>query len=212
VISIIDYKAGNLTSVERALKKLSLSCRVTHDPKQILQSDRVIFPGVGAAGEAMKALEAEGLDEAIKAYFRSGRPLLGICLGTQVILDFSQENQTPCLGILPGQVVRFPDPHRDREGRVLKIPHMGWNRVEWVRSHPLIENLPPQSHFYFVHSYYPMPKEEKTILGRTDYGFLFPSALAYKNLVALQFHPEKSGPPGLTFLKAFSEWEADDVD
>ena len=212
MISIIDYKAGNLTSVERALKMLSIPCRITHDPELILEADRVIFPGVGAAGEAMKALRGDGLDEAVRAYFKSGRPILGICLGTQVILDFSQENQTPCLGILPGEVVRFPNPHRDEKGRILKIPHMGWNRVEWVRQHPLIRTIPPQSNFYFVHSYYPVPREESHILGRTDYGFLFPSALAYRNLVALQFHPEKSGPPGLALLKAFSEWEGRDAD
>lgn len=212
MISIIDYKAGNLASVERALKTLSIPCRITNEPKLILNSDRVIFPGVGAAGEAMKALKAEGLDEALKTYFLSGRPLLGICLGTQVILDFSEENQTLCLGILSGEVVRFPNPHRDEQGRVLKIPHMGWNRVEWNRDHPLIRTIPRQSSFYFVHSYYPVPRDESHILGRTDYGFLFPSALAYRNLVALQFHPEKSGPPGLALLKAFSEWEGTDAD
>jgi imidazole glycerol-phosphate synthase subunit HisH len=212
MISIIDYKAGNLTSVERALKKLSIPSRITHDPELILQSDRVIFPGVGAAGEAMKVLRATGLDEAIRAFFRSGRPLLGICLGTQVILDCSEENQTPCLGILHGEVIRFPDPHRDENGRVLKIPHMGWNQVEWNRGHPLIRTLPPQSTFYFVHSYYPVPRDARHILGRTCYGFSFPSALAYKNLAALQFHPEKSGPPGLALLQAFSEWGGQDAD
>ncbi len=177
----------------------------------ILNSDRVIFPGVGAAGEAMKALREEGIDEALKAYFISGRPLLGICLGTQVILDYSEENETPCLGILPGKVARFPNPLRDKTGRILKIPHMGWNQVDWSRDHPLIRRIPRQSTFYFVHSYYPVPSEESMILGQTDYGFLFPSALAYRNLMALQFHPEKSGPPGLALLKAFSEWEGSDV-
>jgi glutamine amidotransferase len=212
MISIIDYKAGNLTSVERALKKLSIPCRITNDPVLILQSDRVIFPGVGAAGEAMKALQANGLDQAIKDYYLSGRPLLGICLGTQVILDFSQENLTTCLGILPGEVVRFPNPHLDQAGRILKIPHMGWNRVEWTRNHPLIRTVSPESTFYFVHSYYPNPLEGSHVLGRTEYGIRFPSALAYRNLVALQFHPEKSGPPGLALLKSFSEWEGRDAD
>jgi len=212
MISIIDYKAGNLTSVERALKKLSIPCRITHDPELVLKSDRVIFPGVGAAGEAMKALRTTGMDEAVKAFFHSGRPLLGICLGTQVILDFSQENQTVCLGILPGEVIRFPDPHLDEQGRILKIPHMGWNQVEWNRDHPLVRAIPPQSTFYFVHAYYPVPREEKHVLGRTHYGFPFPSALACRNLAALQFHPEKSGPPGLALLKAFSQWEGQDAD
>jgi glutamine amidotransferase len=212
MISIIDYKAGNLTSVERALRQLAIPCRITNDPNYILDADRVIFPGVGAAGEAMKVLKAEGLDQAIKTVFLSGRPLLGICLGTQVILEFSQENNTSCLGLLPGEVIRFPSPHLDPNGRVLKIPHMGWNRVEWTRDHPLIRRIPPESHFYFVHSYYPVPREASAVLGRTDYGELFPSALAVKNLVALQFHPEKSGPPGLALLKSFSEWEGKDVD
>jgi glutamine amidotransferase len=212
MISIIDYKAGNLTSVERALKKLSVPCRITNDPNLIGDSERLIFPGVGAAGEAMRVLQGEGLDQAIKQYFLSGRPLLGICLGTQVILDFSQENRTPCLGLLPGEVVHFPDPLLDREGSVLKIPHMGWNRVDWTRNHPLLRQIPTQSHFYFVHSYYPIPRNETAVLGWTDYGPRFPSALAFKNLVALQFHPEKSGPPGLALLKSFSEWEGKDAD
>ena len=212
MISIIDYKAGNLTSVERALKKLNIDCRITNDPKLILDSDRIIFPGVGAAGQAMKALQAYGLDEVIKTYYFSGRPVLGICLGTQVILDFSQENQTTCLGILSGEVVRFPNPHRDEDGKILKIPHMGWNRVAWTRDHPLIRAISPQSTFYFVHSYYPLPRQENCILGRTQYGFFFPSALAFKNLVAFQFHPEKSGPPGLALLTAFSEWKGRDAD
>jgi imidazole glycerol-phosphate synthase subunit HisH len=212
MISIIDYKAGNLTSVRRALDRLSLPCRITHDPERVLQSDRVIFPGVGAAGEAMKTLQAAGMDQAIQAFFRSGRPLLGICLGTQVILDFSEENQTPCLGILPGRVVRFPKPHLDENGQFLKIPHMGWNQVSWRRPHFLLRSIPSESSFYFVHSYYPRPQDSRTILGTTAYGMDFPSALAYRNLVALQFHPEKSGPPGLALLKAFSEWEAGDAD
>jgi imidazole glycerol-phosphate synthase subunit HisH len=212
MISIIDYKAGNLTSVRRALDRLSLPCRITHDPERVMESDRVIFPGVGAAGEAMKTLQAEGMDQAIKAFFLSGRPLLGICLGTQVILDFSEENQTPCLGILPGRVVRFPKPHLDKNGQGLKIPHMGWNQVAWTRPHFLLRSIPSESSFYFVHSYYPLPQDSHTILGTTSYGMDFPSALAYRNLVALQFHPEKSGPPGLTLLKAFSEWEAGDAD
>ncbi|MEW6188395.1 MAG: imidazole glycerol phosphate synthase subunit HisH [Thermodesulfobacteriota bacterium] len=212
MISIIDYKAGNLTSVERALKKLGISCRITGDPERIMESDRVIFPGVGAAGEAMKILRREGLDEALRNFFRSGRPLLGICLGTQVILDFSEENQTPCLGILPGEVKRFPSPHRDAAGNPLKIPHMGWNQVEWEGDHPMIRGLNPRSSFYFVHAYYPLPRDLRQVLGRTHYGFFFPSALAFRNLVALQFHPEKSGPPGLALLRAFSEWEGQDVD
>jgi glutamine amidotransferase len=212
MISIVDYKAGNLTSVERALKRLSIPCRITGDPELIIESDRVIFPGVGAAGEAMKVLRGGGLDEALRAFFQSGRPLLGICLGTQVILDFSEENAVSCLGILAGEVRRFPRPHREDDGNLLKIPHMGWNQVEWERDHPLIRGIDPQSSFYFVHAYYPLPRNNNQVLGRTRYGFPFPSALAFKNLVALQFHPEKSGPPGLALLKAFSEWEGQDVD
>jgi glutamine amidotransferase len=212
MISIIDYKAGNLTSVERALKKLEIPCRVTGDPALIRASERVIFPGVGAAGEAMKNLKSTGLDQAIKDFFLSGRPLLGICLGTQVILEFSRENRTPCLGLVPGQVLRFPDPLSDREGRPLKIPHMGWNTVDWTRKHPAVPERLLQMAFYFVHSYFPAPGEESMILGKTYYGIDFPSALAYKNLIALQFHPEKSGPPGLGLLKAFSEWEGRDAE
>lgn len=212
MISIIDYAAGNLTSVERALKKLQIPCRITPDPDEVLKADRVIFPGVGAAGEAMKVLRARGLDEALKAFYASGRPLLGICLGTQIVLEYSRENETTCLGILPGEVRRFPSPHQDETGKPLKIPHMGWNQVRWLRDHFLIRSLPPESYFYFVHAYYPVPVEENRILGLTDYGFPFPSALAHRNLVALQFHPEKSGPPGLALLKAFADWEGEDAD
>jgi imidazole glycerol-phosphate synthase subunit HisH len=211
MISIIDYKAGNLTSVERALKKLGIPCRITGDPEAIEDSDRVIFPGVGAAGEAMKNLRARQLDRSLKTFFLSGRPLLGICLGTQVIMNFSQENETECLGLVDGGVFCFQTPLRDERGQSLKIPHMGWNTVEWTWAHPLIQGIAPQSSFYFVHSYYPQPRDEKMILGRTLYGIRFPSAIAYRNLVALQFHPEKSGPPGLALLKGFSEWEGRDV-
>jgi imidazole glycerol-phosphate synthase subunit HisH len=211
MISIVDYKAGNLTSVERALKKLGIPCRITGDPKAIEDSDRVIFPGVGAAGEAMKNLRAHHLDRTLKTFFLSGRPLLGICLGTQVIMNFSQENETECLGLVDGGVFRFQTPLLDERGQSLKIPHMGWNTVEWTRAHPLIQGIASQSSFYFVHSYYPQPKDEGMILGWTLYGIRFPSALAYRNLVALQFHPEKSGPPGLALLKGFSEWEGRDV-
>ncbi len=206
MISVIDYQAGNLTSVERALRHLFLPCRVTDDPEVALRSDRLIIPGVGAAGQAMKVLGQRGLDQAVKAFFRSGKPMLGICLGTQIIMKFSQENQTPCLGILDGEVRRFPDPHLDPEGRVLKIPHMGWNRVQWTRSHPVLSGVSGEAYFYFVHSYYPLPAEEQCVLGRTVYGFPFPSALAFQNLVAFQFHPEKSGPAGLALLQAFSQW------
>jgi len=212
MIHIVDYAAGNLASVERALKKLKIPCRVSPDPEEILKAERVIFPGVGAAGEAMKVLQFRGLDQALKRFVASGRPLLGICLGTQIILDYSSENDTPCLGILPGEVRRFPQGHKDREGRPLKIPHMGWNRVRWLRDHPLIRSLPPDCEYYFVHAYYPVPAEEQKVLGITEYGFPFPSALAFRNVVALQFHPEKSGPPGLALLKAFAEWEGQDVD
>lgn len=212
MIAIVDYEAGNLTSVERALKKLQLSCRVTPDPEVIIKAERVIFPGVGAAGKAMEVLKARGLDQALKVFFASGRPLLGICLGTQIILDYSRENDTPCLGLLAGEVRGFPRPHQDEAGRALKIPHMGWNRVRWLRDHPVVRSLPPESDYYFVHAYYPVPKDEQMVLGLTEYGFAFPSALAFRNLVALQFHPEKSGPPGLALLQAFSVWEGKDVD
>lgn len=210
MIGIIDYKAGNLTSVERALRSLDEPCIVTGDPAVLDRAERIIFPGVGAAGEAMANLRQAGLDKCLKRWVDEGKPTLGICLGTQVIFDFSEEDDnTACLGIVPGSVRQFPE-ELAQGGRRLKIPHMGWNEVAFRRSHPVFRDIKEGAEFYFVHSYYPAPADENLVLGWADYGIRFCAAIARDNLVAVQFHPEKSGRPGLTILKNFSRWEGRD--
>ncbi len=207
MIAIIDYNAGNLRSVERALKKLGFPCQITQDRKDILKAERVVFPGVGAAGTAMADLRQMGLDEAIREVFRSGRPVLGICLGSQIILDSSEENDASCLGIIRGRTVRFPDLSGFGKEGPLKIPHMGWNGIALRRRHPVLDGIASADEFYFVHSYYPLPAEEGRVIATTDYGISFPSVIGKGNLIAMQFHPEKSGPAGLRILKNFCTWD-----
>ncbi|MBI5524536.1 MAG: imidazole glycerol phosphate synthase subunit HisH [Desulfarculus sp.] len=207
MIAIINYEAGNLTSVQRALTHLGAASVITQDLGEIAQAERVIFPGVGAAGAAMGSLRRLGLDEALKDAVASGRPVLGICLGTQVIFESSQEDLASCLGILPGQTVRFPLEHRDTGGAALKVPHMGWNKVRWLKKHPVFAGLPQEAEFYFVHSFHPAPARQADVLGVTEYGYEFASAVARGNLVAVQFHPEKSGRPGLSILRNFIAWD-----
>ncbi len=202
---IIDYQAGNLTSVVRSFKALGVEGRVTQDPAQVAAASRVVFPGVGAAGKAMATLKEMGLDRALQESFRKGTPILGICLGAQIILEYSEENDTPCLGLLPGRTRSLPRPAG------LKIPHMGWNRVRFLKPHPVFQGLPEEAEYYFVHSYYPDPAQAAMVLGVTEHGMQFPSALGWRNLVATQFHPEKSGRFGLKILENFLAWDAADV-
>jgi glutamine amidotransferase len=210
MIAIVDYRAGNITSVARALQYLGEPCEVTADPATLRRASHIIFPGVGAAGEAMANLGRTKIGETIKEELRAGKPVLGICLGTQIIFATSEENDTACLGIVPGAVRRFPADLQE-EGRLLKIPHMGWNRVAFRRSHPVFKELPEGAEFYFVHSYYPVPDDERWGIGWTDYGIRFCAAIARGNLVAVQFHPEKSGAPGLKILANFCRWGGDDA-
>ncbi|MFO7461459.1 MAG: imidazole glycerol phosphate synthase subunit HisH [Desulfatiglandales bacterium] len=207
MIAIIDYQAGNLTSVQRALTFLGQDSVITHDPAQVLAAERVIFPGVGAAGKAMFDLRRLGMDKAVLASFDAGKPILGICLGTQIILERSEENDTTCIGLIKGEVRRFPENLTEDQGRRLKVPHMGWNGVLWKKHHVLFRGIEPASEFYFVHGYYPSPSDPETILGQTHYGFSFASVLFSRNLAAVQFHPEKSGAPGLRLLSNFCSWE-----
>lgn len=211
MIAIIDYRAGNLTSVARALHYLNQPFRITDDPDVLENASHVIFPGVGAAGEAMAYLRQTGLDQRIRSLVAAGKPLLGICLGTQVIFEYSEENQTECLGIVPGTVRLFPK-NLQQQGLPLKIPHMGWNEIVFARPHPVFDNIPEGAAFYFVHSYYPAPDDADWILCQTEYGLTFCSAVAHGNLVAVQFHPEKSGRPGLKVLENFCHWEGCDVE
>jgi glutamine amidotransferase len=209
MIGIIDYRAGNLTSVARALEHLGEACTVAGDPAILSRASHVIFPGVGAAGEAMAYLRQSGLDQWIRGWVARKKPLLGICLGTQVIFDYSEEDDTPCLGIIAGSVRRFPG-DLSSDGRLLKIPHMGWNEVAFA-NHPVFRDLPAGAEYYFVHSYYPVPADAQLVVGEVEYGIRFCAALARGNLFAVQFHPEKSGRPGLTILKNFCRWGGTDA-
>lgn len=204
MIAVIDYRAGNLTSVRLALEGLGVDALVTDAPDEVRSADRVIFPGVGAAGSAMENLRELGLVESIRDVVAAGKPFLGICIGTQLALEFSEEDGgTPCIGLLPGRVEKFrPSSPFD------KVPQMGWNAVSFRREHPVLAGIDDGSEFYFVHSYYPAPADPGVIIGETDYaGVTFASALARDNLIATQFHPEKSGKVGLKLLENFSRWD-----
>ncbi|MDZ7695808.1 MAG: imidazole glycerol phosphate synthase subunit HisH [Deltaproteobacteria bacterium] len=211
MIAIIDYKAGNLRSVERALMKLDFPCRITHDRREILAAERVIFPGVGAAGQAMADLKQLGLDEVLARVFERKTPFLGICLGAQIILDRSEEDETDCLGLVHGEVKRFPGRLFSGDER-LKIPHMGWNRVKLMKKHPVLAGIDAEDEFYFVHAYYPMPAGRERIIGVTEHGIGFPSVIGRENLIAMQFHPEKSGRPGLKIIDNFCRWDGQDAE
>ncbi len=211
VIAILDYKAGNLTSVERAVRHLGFPCKITNSHEEIRNAERVIFPGVGAAGKSMESLEELGLDKLLPDLFATGVPILGICVGLQVLFDFSEENDTNCLGILPGEVRRFSEKIEPVNGRALKIPHMGWNAVDFIIDHPVFRGIAAGSEFYFVHSYYPHPADQTMAAGMTEYGISFTSAVAHRNLSAVQFHPEKSGKPGLRLLDNFCRWSGTSV-
>ncbi len=207
MIAIIDYKAGNLKSVERALNYLGYPCRITNDKEEILNCDRIVFPGVGAAGKAIDNLREMGLDKILFQSFLEGKPILGICLGAQIILESSEEDRTQCLGLIEGEVKRFPSPLLSFENGRLKIPHMGWNNVRLIKEHPVLEGIMPGDEFYFVHSYYPLPDSERHVIGKTEYGIEFPSIIGARNLIATQFHLEKSGRAGLRILKNFCNLE-----
>jgi len=201
----VDYRAGNLTSVLRAVKHLGHDAEITDDPAKIRAAERVIFPGVGAAGETMANLRKLGLDTVlIEEVFRAGKPLLGICIGVQVIFERSEENGATCLGLLPGHVTRFPQEIRP----ALKIPQIGWNQVRHVKDHPIFKNVPDLAEFYFVNSYHPVPAQSEMVFATTEYGVEFASVVGSKNLVATQFHLEKSGQVGLKMLDNFCTWQA----
>jgi glutamine amidotransferase len=203
VIAIIDYRAGNLTSVRLALETIGVQGEITSSPDRILAAERVIFPGVGAAGAAMRHLATLGLVEVIRRAAAAGRPFLGICLGTQIVFEFSEEDGgTDCIGLVPGRVRLF-----EPKSRLDKVPQMGWNSMRQVRPHPLFDGIADGSEFYFVHSYYPSPADPSHVLGETEYaGVRFASVVGKGNLVATQFHPEKSGRIGLRLLENFCRW------
>ena len=201
MITIVDYKAGNLTSVKRALTHLGIDNQISADSDTVRNAERIIFPGVGHAGASMAVLKSRGLDSALKDAFNRGTPILGICIGCQIILTHSEEGNTPGLNLIPGLCTRFK-----LSDESLKIPHMGWNEVIVTQSHPLLNHLESGDELYFVHSYYPQPEDESHVFAVSEYEFLFPAAVGKDNLFAVQFHAEKSGSIGLQLLKNFSGW------
>ena len=208
-ITVIDYGMGNLRSVAKAVEHVAGAgdeVHVTDDPELILSSDRVVFPGQGAARDCMAAISDHHLNQAVLDAAHS-KPFLGICMGQQVLLDFSEENDgTPLLGHYKGQVRHFPGGIAP-DGEAMKIPHMGWNRVHQLSDHPLWQGIPQDSRFYFVHSYYIDPERDDLAAATTDYGVNFASAIAEGNLFAVQFHPEKSADAGLQLLQNFVNWK-----
>ena len=194
-IVIIDYESGNLRSVARAVAWAGGSPRVSSDPASLASADGVIMPGQGSGPSAMAALQSRGLVQPLLDYIASGRPYLGVCLGLQLLLEATDEGDADCLGLVPGRVRRLPDG--------LKVPHMGWNTVDFRQQHPLWEGIPQDSHFYFVHSYYADPVARADVAGLTEYGVPFCSIYARDNVVATQFHPEKSGANGLRIYANF---------
>ncbi|HLH75515.1 MAG TPA: imidazole glycerol phosphate synthase subunit HisH [Candidatus Binataceae bacterium] len=200
MIAIIDYGAGNLASVARALEHLGHQCVVTAETGVISGAERVILPGVGAAGATMENLRRLGLEEVLREQvIAAGKPFLGICIGIQILLERSEEDDTRCLGLIAGTVRRF----HSEQANPLKVPQIGWNQVHQVRPHPIFDGVPDQTHFYFVNSYYPVPTDPDVTIAIADYGVSFTAALARGRLVATQFHLEKSGAAGLRLLDNF---------
>jgi glutamine amidotransferase len=198
-VVVVDYGAGNLRSVARAVAHAGREPAVSSDPRDVGRADALIVPGVGAAADTMRNLKASGMVEPVRDYIASGRPFFGVCMGQQALLSVSEEGgEHECLGIIPGRVKRLPGGQ--------KVPHMGWNRVHQRVAHPIFEGIPDDSYFYFVHSYYPQPDDESVVAGETEYGVTFPSVLARDNIVATQFHPEKSGEMGLRMYHNFLAW------
>jgi glutamine amidotransferase len=206
VIAVVDYGMGNLLSVAKAIEKVApdADVRISSDAGQIDAAERVVFPGQGAMPDCMRYLRDSGLEGAVRRAAR-GKPLLAICVGEQMLFDRSEEGDTPGLGLLGGEVVRFP---RDLAGpeRPLKVPHMGWNQVRQARPHPLWAGVADESYFYFVHSYYACPVDPDLTVGQADYGGAFTCAVARDNIFATQFHPEKSAAAGLSIFENFIRW------
>ena len=199
MIAIIDYGAGNLRSVSRAVALHTRDFVVTQDPTEVARAAAVILPGVGAAGDTIRGLERHGMIDVVNGAIAAGKPYFGICMGLQALLTASEEDGgTPCLDLFPGIVRRFP--------KGLTVPHMGWNQVRQVQEHPMFAGIPDDAYFYFVHSYYPDPDDAALTAGTTDYGVNFPCVLARENVFATQFHPEKSAGMGLRLYANFVAW------
>lgn len=208
-VAVIDYGMGNLHSVASALSHVApdQNVVVTSDPAVVAAADRVIFPGVGAIRDCMSEIKRLGFDKLLREQIATGKPVLAICVGLQALMDHSEENNgVNCIGILPGKVRFFGEHHKDTAGNSLKVPHMGWNQVKH-NDHPLWADIPQDSRFYFVHSFYVLAEDAGLVAATCDYGLQFHAALTRNNLFAVQFHPEKSHTSGLQLLKNFLHWD-----
>lgn len=206
-IAIVDYGAGNLRSVEKALVRSGIEALVTSDPGAVARADGVVLPGAGAFREAIMNLEAKGLADAVRESVAAGRPYLGLCLGLQLLFDEGDEHgMTPGLGLLRGRVERFPE--RAPDGEALRIPHIGWNTVRFEGDHPMLGKLPAEDAFYFVHSFCAVPGDAALTVGTAHYGERFTAVAARDNVFAVQFHPEKSQGAGHRLLDAYAQWAA----
>ncbi len=200
MIGIVDYNMGNLASVKNAFSVLGEEVVVESDPGKLTEYDKLILPGVGAFGDAMEHLQVNGMDEAVKEYAKTGKYMLGICLGMQLLFDSSEEfGSNEGLGLIPGKVVGFDT---SRFTHPLKVPHMGWNRM-FTKDHPLFRGMDQEHYLYFVHSFHAVCANEENIIGETEYGYRFSSAVQHGNILGIQPHPEKSHKNGLTILKNF---------
>jgi len=202
MVGIIDYKAGNIKSVERALAALGCQYTIADRPQDLEGASRLIFPGVGDARYAMEQMRLSGFDSFLREKVAQQVPVLGICLGSQIVFDFSEEGDTPCLGLIPGTIRHFSSIKKDFS---LKVPHMGWNNLQYRNggSDPIFSGINDSQSYYFVHSYVIQPEDESVIVATADYGITVPAAVRKGSLVAVQFHPEKSGEPGLRLLRNF---------
>jgi glutamine amidotransferase len=208
-IVVVDYGMGNLRSVAQALRQVApeADVRISGELADIRSADRLVLPGQGAIPDCMRCLRESGLQEAVVEATRS-KPLLGVCVGEQLLFDWSEEGDTPGLGLLPGKVVRFRlDGMQQQDGSRFKVPQMGWNRVRQALPHPLWDGIADDSYFYFVHSYYAVPELREQVAGETDYGASFACAVASENIFATQFHPEKSASAGLRLYRNFVHWK-----
>ena len=201
-VAIVDYDADNLRSVQRACQAVGLDGFITASPEEVLAADKIIFPGVGSSVSAVDTLHDRGLFDVLIEAFHKGTPLLGICLGSQIVLEHTEEGDKDCLGLIDGVVERF-----DFADRTYKVPHIGWNEINIAQPHPLLRQVEDGDEFYFVHSYFTRPTQQANVVATTDYNINFCSILAKDNLFATQFHLEKSGRKGLSILAEFASWE-----